>query len=275
MSLIRSFPQLNEECVVCLPDEGDDRLYMPLCGITRCLPNYKISRNVSPECVIEYIISGSGVLQTSYARYTPAQGDVYILHRGSTHEYWTDKDNCWTKVWFNIRGDLVDELLRIYGLEKVEYFPLANLLPVFENCLEQMKQNLDNAHETATLITHRLIYEISRKFYRNDNAVSNPSAVAIKKWLDDHLHKTMQLNTLAEKFSMSVPQLIRIFEKEYNITPYKYYLERKLDYAEIMLKNTRKTVKEIAYELCFADQYYFSNVFKKRTGLSPVEYRKR
>lgn len=275
MSIIRTFPHLNEECVVCMPDEGDDKLYMPLCGISRCLPNYRISRNISRECVLEYIVAGSGVLQTSYATYTPAKGDVYILHRGSTHEYWTDKDDCWTKVWFNIQGSLIDELLRIYGLEKVEYFPMAELRQPFETCLELMKQNLDNAHQTATLITHRLIYEISRKVYSNDSSTSNPSAIAVKKWIDRHFDKPLLLESLGVKFNMSVSQLIRVFEKEYGETPYKYYLTRKLDYAKIMLRNTRKTIKEIAYELCFADQYYFSNVFKKRTGMSPMEYRKR
>ena len=32
MSLIRCFEHLGEECVVCFPSEGDERLYMPLCG---------------------------------------------------------------------------------------------------------------------------------------------------------------------------------------------------------------------------------------------------
>ena len=242
-----------------MPDEGDDKLYMPLCGISRCC-ELQDKQNISRECVLEYIVAGSGVLQTSYATYTPAKGDVYILHRGSTHEYWTDKDDCWTKVWFNIQGSLIDELLRIYGLEKVEYFPMAELRQPFETCLELMKQNLDNAHQTATLITHRLIYEISRKVYSNDSSTSNPSAIAVKKWIDRHFDKPLLLESLGVKFNMSVSQLIRVFEKEYGETPYKYYLTRKLDYAKIMLRNTRKD----RLRTVLRRPILFSNVFKKK-----------
>lgn len=109
MSILRKIEQFNELCVVCFPFEGDERLYMPLCGMTYCRPNYALGRRASRECVLEYIVSGRGEFTTERCRCFPAQGDIYIAHRGSTHSYRTDPDDCWVKIWFNIQGTLIDD----------------------------------------------------------------------------------------------------------------------------------------------------------------------
>lgn len=273
MSVLRNFPQFSEECVVCLPQEGDERLYMPLCGITHCQPNYKIERYVAKESVLEYIVSGIGFLQTSYAKYTPGAGDVYLLHYGSTHSYWTSPDDRWVKIWFNIRGTLIEELFRTYGLDQIEYIPHSGLGNIFQDCLDQMRGNLSNAHETATLIAHRLVYSISHKLYSNSEHKSHPVAMALRAWLEERIHMPVSLRDITRKFGYSASQLNRIFFQEYGETPCNYFIKRKLEYAAVMLQNTRVSIKEIAFELSFADQYYFSRFFKRKYGMSPKAYR--
>lgn len=53
----------------------------------------------------------------------------------------------------------------------------------------------------------------------------------------------------------------------------RYHSEKKISLACHMLKNTNLTVRQIAVELSFADEYYFSNLFKKKKGVSPKKYR--
>ena len=55
--------------------------------------------------------------------------------------------------------------------------------------------------------------------------------------------------------------------------PHQYLLERKIEIAGILLKESAKPVKLIAAEIGFPDEYYFSRLFKKRTGVSPSDYR--
>jgi len=45
--------------------------------------------------------------------------------------------------------------------------------------------------------------------------------------------------------------------------------------AKKILTQSREQVKQIAWQLGYEDQYYFSRIFKKQTGISPREYRKR
>ena len=63
------------------------------------------------------------------------------------------------------------------------------------------------------------------------------------------------------------------FQQEYGETPYRYFLKKKLELAMLMLRNTRKTIKEIAFELSFSDPYYFSSLFKRKYGFSPRKAR--
>jgi len=55
-----------------------------------------------------------------------------------------------------------------------------------------------------------------------------------------------------------------------------YLVEEKIvSEAKKILTQTRQQVKQIAWQLGYEDQYYFSRIFKKQTGISPREYRKR
>jgi AraC-like DNA-binding protein len=48
----------------------------------------------------------------------------------------------------------------------------------------------------------------------------------------------------------------------------------KIDRAQMLLAAGKQSVKEIAWQLHFGHEYYFSSFFKARTGVSPTEFRK-
>jgi YesN/AraC family two-component response regulator len=50
-------------------------------------------------------------------------------------------------------------------------------------------------------------------------------------------------------------------------------LEKKISFAKKLLVDTSLSVKQISDKLCFSDEYYFSNIFKKKTGQTPSQYR--
>lgn len=272
MSIIRKFDQFNEECVVAFSSEGDERLHMPLCGITRCLPGYRIRRNISREYVFEYIIRGKGVYRTGEQVFYPEADDIYIAHAGSTHEYHTDNSDCWEKIWFNVQGSLAAELMHSYRLDDVYYLHESGLHDLFAESLACMRKNLENAYEAATMTVHRLIYHISRQ-YHGAGTGKNPLALEMKRWMDQKICAPVSLEEMSRRFGFSVSQTIRIFQQEYDETPYRYFLKKKLELAMLMLRNTRKTIKEIAFELNFSDPYYFSNLFKRKYGISPRKAR--
>ena len=73
---------------------------------------------------------------------------------------------------------------------------------------------------------------------------------------------------------LSESQIIRIFKKDLSVSPYEYILDQKLAQARLLLRSTGLMVKEIAFQLGFCDEHYFSSLFKQKTGKTPTAYRK-
>ena len=102
-------------------------------------------------------------------------------------------------------------------------------------------------------------------------SVVNPELLGVwrQRTLDSSEKIRFHLAEYAEKNGKSEAYLIREFRKQYSVSPYQYLLTRKLETARQLLRYSNLSIKEIAEQLCFSDQYYFSNCFKKTFGLSP------
>ena len=78
-------------------------------GISNCDEEYTVYREKSYCCILEYIYEGSGTLICNGREYKVGKGDAYLLPKGSNHRYYPDKT--WDKIWFNIDGILVSNLI--------------------------------------------------------------------------------------------------------------------------------------------------------------------
>ena len=114
-----------------------------------------------------------------------------------------------------------------------------------------------------------LIQFIAR--HNNDDKFSE--ALMLKEYIDKNAVKELTLEQMADLISHSVSQTIRIFKKEYGVTPYEYMLAKRIELAKLMLKNTNLRVKDISVQTGFNDEHYFSLLFRKRTGHTPLQYR--
>ena len=88
------------------------RLHM--CGVTLPDRNYSFSREKSRYAVIEYVESGSGVVNMGNKTFYPSAGDSYLLVPGSTHDYHSDEETPWKKVFINFGGPLAERLIEAY-----------------------------------------------------------------------------------------------------------------------------------------------------------------
>ncbi len=107
-------------------------------------------------------------------------------------------------------------------------------------------------------------------------ATSNtPDAIIFKNAvliMDSMIEDWISVPALAEKCSISVSYLKKIFTKYAGMGIHKYFLKMKIIRASILLKDG-KTVTEVANMLNFSSQNYFSMVFKRETGFSPLSFK--
>lgn len=90
-----------------------------------------------------------------------------------------------------------------------------------------------------------------------------------------HIHQNIDVEELASVACVTKPYLIRLFKAELGTSPIQYINKKKMERAQLLLYTTDETVKEVAYALGFSDHSYFIRMFKKQTGITPQEYRRR
>lgn len=92
-------------------------------------------------------------------------------------------------------------------------------------------------------------------------------------YIEGNLHEKISVEQLSSRFSVGRRNFDRRFIKATGNTPVEYLQRVKIESAKKAFETTRKTVNEIMYEVGYSDIKAFREVFRKITGISPLEYR--
>ncbi len=107
--------------------------------------------------------------------------------------------------------------------------------------------------------------------------ISNRGAGEYKEIIDimrENVEKPLSVDDIATLCGMSTSNLKRIFSKYSSCSVHKYFLKMKV-FRAIELLGSNYNVSEISETLSFNNQNYFGIVFKKETGFSPLNYKKK
>ncbi|MBE5892773.1 MAG: AraC family transcriptional regulator [Lachnospiraceae bacterium] len=267
--------RMREEYVYFPRPERETHFYIELSGITYQDTSYLIQRENPPILVAEYVLSGEGTIVLNGKQYHVKAGDLYLLPPGMDQLYYSDKENPWEKIWFNAQGTLVNSMLREYNPQKLVVFPGADGREYMERIQEIGRNDQYSAaekHRKAALVFHELMQYLYDWSHMQDEMYGKETLL-VKNYLDSHLTQNVPLKTLAEMVYLSESQVVRIFKRDVGKTPHEYSLDLKLEQARTLLRNTRQRVREISDSLGFCDEHYFSYIFKKKCGMTPLEYR--
>lgn len=261
---------IHEE-IYAFPEEGTLPFRVGMAGITYPDPTYRIERKKSRIFVFEYVIEGRGQLTIDGNTYEASAGDTYILTPDTRQCYFSDKNEPFKKIWVNIECTYLTAVLQAHGLTYGVYH--YNSLSPLTKILEIAKSGRSSAAVSAEVapILLALIEELSARY--EEKTPESPARLA-KEHIEALGGKEFSPRVLAEELHVSLSTLTRAFQSTYGCTPYEYHLSHKEKMAKSLLQNTGLSAKEIAYRLGFSDEHYFSNFFKKRTGLRPAEYKK-
>ncbi len=94
-----------------------------------------------------------------------------------------------------------------------------------------------------------------------------------QEFIEKNVMERISVEELAIKYAIGKRHFIRRFKKATNNTPIEYIQRVKIEAAKKHLENSHKNVNEVMYDCGYTDIKAFRTVFKKITGLSPMEYR--
>jgi len=96
-----------------------------------------------------------------------------------------------------------------------------------------------------------------------------------QEYIESKIHEKISVETLSSKFAVGRRSFDRRFIKATGNTPVEYTQRAKIESAKKAFETTRKTIHEVMYEVGYSDTKAFREIFRKITGMSPLEYRGR
>ncbi|GAA0525353.1 GlxA family transcriptional regulator [Chitinophaga japonensis] len=94
-----------------------------------------------------------------------------------------------------------------------------------------------------------------------------------QEFIESNIAEKISVEELAVKFAIGRRHFVRRFKKATNNTPLEYIQRVKIEAAKKMLESSNKNVTEVMYDVGYNDTKAFRTIFKKITGMSPVDYR--
>ncbi|MDR2144177.1 MAG: AraC family transcriptional regulator [Treponema sp.] len=232
---------------------------------------------ILPGFHIIYIIRGEGTYETQGKTYTVNPGSVLFLPPGIWHRYRPVPAVGWHEYWVGFKGSFVRKLFTegILSADKVFFEPGLNnrMIENFQLIFEEIKtqQPLYQFRACSGIIS--LIAEIHTLERRMEQPNHYQKIVdTAKNLMQANVPGNINLSSIAKQIGLSVSHLNEIFKTYTSMTPYQYFIQLKINKAESLLENDI-SVKEAAYNLGFNDQFYFSRLFKNKTGVTPSEWK--
>ena len=94
-------------------------------------------------------------------------------------------------------------------------------------------------------------------------------------YIDENYRKSISLSELASIMNISTMYFSNYFKRVFKISPKQYVLNKRLTESQRLLLESRMSVKEIAYQVGFENENYFSEFFSQKVGISALNFRKR
>jgi AraC family transcriptional regulator len=182
-----------------------------------------------------------------------------------------------------LENDFIEKKLE---LNHFELIPQRGIYDIeINNISNEFKRQLANLPMAGKIYGDSLVISLAihiatkysagiKKHFAPKGKLSSQQLKNIVDYIHSFINHNLGLNDLAKQIHVSPFHFARMFRRTMGIAPHQYILQLRMEQAKLLLKNTKKSVTDIAYELGFTDLAHFTTTFKKATGSPAAEFRK-
>ncbi|WP_018612506.1 AraC family transcriptional regulator [Segetibacter koreensis] len=244
--------------------------------------HYRERYEGAEQHILIYCLEGKGQAFINNATYTIEAGDFFIVPIGIPHKYQADENNPWTIYWIHFKGSIansiVTSMVQKYNGYKGFNLDNKNCIALFNEIYSQLERGYSSDHLVYSnmCLWHFIAGFIYNSNYNADsNSHFKDSIDLAIDFLRKNVNQLLTLQQISASVNLSPSHFSSIFKKKTGFTPIEYFNHLKVQQACQYLLFTSMRIKEISLELGIEDQYYFSRLFSKVMGISPIDYREK
>ncbi|MCB0688510.1 MAG: helix-turn-helix domain-containing protein [Saprospiraceae bacterium] len=215
---------------------------------------YQQGAEIASLCVGAFLLASTGLLN----------GKKCSTHWSFSHEF----QQMYPEVEL-VDGSIVTEENGIYS---------SGGANSYWNLLLHLVEKYTN-RETAILASKYFAIDIDRTtqasfaMFKGQKDHNDEEIVKAQEFIEKNYHEKISVDELANLVAVGRRTFERRFKKATNNTVIEYIQRIKIEVAKRSFENSRKNISEVMYDVGYTDTKSFRSLFKKITGLTPIEYR--
>ena len=233
------------------------------------------------EFQVVYIANGHGEFESEGVMKTVVNaGTAFLLFPGEWHRYKPSADTGWEEFWVGYNGHYAAYLMGQDCFKTSSPFVHigkdAELLNVFATLLETVKhEGVAHQQLASCLITQLLGLTYASAIMSDTDRQARNSVIHTARFkMHETTNRPIDLIALATELNVSYPLFRKSFKETIGTSPGQYHLNIRIKKACGLLRETALSVKEVSNQLGFETEFYFSRIFKIKTGIAPTQYRR-
>lgn len=261
-------------------ETGDNsQVRLIYCAISRYDETWRSIPHSHSHAELFYCVRGQGHLLIAGKKLPLTDGDFFLINPSVAHTELSDAEGMLEYIVIGVSG------VRFVTAQggQPRYYLLNDrsnnheLLPYFHDMLREVSRQREGYLAICMRILDILLLKAGRYAQvdiTGDMAVHGSGECAeAKRLIDEHFSENISLDWLAERAHISKYYLSRAFHRYYSASPMHYLSIRRVQEACHLLKHTDHSSSEISSLVGFSSPSYFSQAFKRLTGISPSAYR--
>lgn len=224
-----------------------------------------------------YITAGRGKLWYMEKDYAIEPGTFIVILPGIKHRCVPDRETGWTEYSVVFNGDYPQHLQKMNILSISEPVHAIGrqekIMSLYSQMIELAKEEAPGFQQLVCMQILQMIVIVRSSLYRQIHDDKTTELIEkVKCVFIENLYNNLDIESLAQSLSINYKSLREIFKNYTGMSPYQYFLQLKINKARELLSQGTYSVKEVSYKLAFQNPYYFSRLFKKKTGSAPSQW---
>ncbi|MBL9133082.1 MAG: AraC family transcriptional regulator [Verrucomicrobiaceae bacterium] len=241
--------------------------------------DHRIERETYPGHELILCLGGRGWLRIAGKKHDVSAGQLVWVNCHHPHAYGAVSRDPWELYWMRIEGRSLDRISELLQIRSQPVFDKLNARAAaleFERAFDTMTGTRPSDAALASAAVSAIIGITFDARLSEPGLIQPELPPAVQRALERmrlYFHLPMRVAELAHLSGMSESHFSRQFKAAMGTSPIDWLRRERINQAKRRLIESDDPVKEIARQVGYHDQFFFSKDFKKMTKLTPTQFR--